>query len=490
MNKITKLLIMCLTAVSATSCNSWLEVEQDDNVMENDLFDDQDGFQMALNGVYLNMNSSSGYGSSLSMTTVDVMAQYYDCSASDHTYGLLQEYAYDQTNVESTFSSIWQSAYQQIANLNAIIEHCDEDGGALHEGYYELFKGEALGLRAMYHFDMLRLFGPLWSNRSAASIPYVTSSDRTIQPLLSADSVMECVMADLEEAANLLREVDPVITEGPRNESGGTEGNDMYYRLYRMNYFAVQTLRARAALYMQDYTNAKNYAVETIQAATRASMFQLINSAYIQSYSLDHVFEPEVLFALYNTQRGDLFDSYFSESNDARTMLATAENRVTNMYENTTDWRVDRFWDNAENSQANIFIKYEDQTPSTLLGDQWDRVRYMIPLIRLSELYLIVAECVGLQELNVTEAVESYLNPLRQARNEMPIEGEISTAQLREYIMNEYIRDFVGEGQTFFYFKRNELSSIPNGETAGATIPMDASRYVVPLPDSETDQRE
>ena len=99
----------------------------------------------------------------------------------------------------------------------------------------------------------------------------------------------------------------------------------------------------------------------------------------------------------------------------------------------------------------------------------------MTPLIRLSELYLIAAECVGLQgEMNVADAVGLYLNPLRQARNEMPLEITISTTQLREYIQNEYIREFVGEGQTFFYYKRNELSTIPSGEDANATIYMDA----------------
>lgn len=490
MNKITKLFIISL-AILATSCNTWLDVEQEDNVMENDLFTSQDGFQMALNGVYLNMNSTSNYGGSMSMTTVDILAQYYDCSASDHAYGLLQDFAYDQATVESTMDAIWTSSYQQIANLNAIIEHCDEDGDALHDGYYELFKGEALGLRAMYHFDLLRLFGPLWSNRSAESIPYVTSSDREIRPLLSADSVMACVMADLEEAANLLRNVDPVTTEGPRNESGGTEGNDMYYRLYRMNYFAVQALRARAALWMQDYTSARDYAVETIQAATNNSMFQLITPTYFASYTLDRIFEPEVLFALYTNQRGDLFDTYFSESNDARNLLALVQDRQTMMYENATDYRSQRYWGAAENSNASIFVRYEDQTASANLEDQWERVRYMIPLIRLSELYLIAAECVGLQgEMNVADAVELYLNPLRQARNEMPLETTISTTQLREYIQNEYIREFVGEGQTFFFYKRNELSTIPSGEDANATIYMDASRYVVPLPDSETDQRE
>ena len=260
-----------------------------------------------------------------------------------------------------------------------------------------------------------------------------------------ADSVMACVMADLEEAANLLRNVDPVTTEGPRNESGGTEGNDMYYRLYRMNYFAVQALRARAALWMQDYTSARDYAVETIQAATNNSMFQLITPTYFASYTLDRVFEPEVLFALYTNQRGDLFDTYFSESNDARNLLALVQDRQTMMYENTTDYRSQRYWGSAENSQASIFVRYEDQTASANLEDQWERVRYMIPLIRLSELYLIAAECVGLQgEMNVADAVGLYLNPLRQARNEMPLETTISTTQLREYIQNEYIREFVG----------------------------------------------
>ena len=52
MTKIIKLLIVCL-ALGLTSCNTWLDVEQEDSVMEKDLFESLDGFQMALNGVYL-----------------------------------------------------------------------------------------------------------------------------------------------------------------------------------------------------------------------------------------------------------------------------------------------------------------------------------------------------------------------------------------------------------------------------------------------------
>lgn len=494
MTKIIKLLIVCL-ALGLTSCNTWLDVEQEDSVMEKDLFESLDGFQMALNGVYLNMNSSSSYGGAMTMSVVDVLAQYYDCSNTDHNYNALQSFQYDSDRPVSQFSSIWQVAYQQISYLNAVIEHCDEDRDVLNDTYYGLIKGEALGLRALYHFDLLRLFGPLWSNKEAESIPYMKSSNRSIQPLISADSVIDCVLEDLADAADLLRDIDPVVTEGGRNESGGDAGNDFYYRVYRMNYFAVQALRARASLWAQDYTNAKNYAVETIQAATTDSLFRLYYSDYAATYTYDRVFEPEILFALYNSARGDAcYDTYFTEDLGYTNILGMATGRAESMY-SPTDYRLTRFWEGdqpvgSDEYKFDLFIKYEELSATgTTASEQWNRVRYMIPLFRLSELYLIAAECTGIHEQNVAEAVEQYLNPLRRARNEISLESSITISELRDYIKNEYICDFIGEGQTFFYFKRNELQTIPNG-ASGDDQAMALTNYVIPLPDSEMDQRE
>ena len=321
------------------------------------------------------------------------------------------------------------------------------------------------------------------------------SSNRSIQPLISADSVIDCVLEDLAEAADLLRDIDPVVTEGGRNESGGDAGNDFYYRVYRMNYFAVQALRARASLWAQDYTNAKNYAVETIQAATTDSLFRLYYSDYAATYTYDRVFEPEILFALYNSARGDAcYDTYFTEDLGYTNILGMAAGRAESMY-SPTDYRLTRFWEGdqpvgSDEYKFDLFIKYEELSATgTTASEQWNRVRYMIPLFRLSELYLIAAECTGIHEQNVAEAVEQYLNPLRRARNEISLESSITISELRDYIKNEYICDFIGEGQTFFYFKRNELQTIPNG-ASGDDQAMALTNYVIPLPDSEMDQRE
>ena len=53
--------------------------------------------------------------------------------------------------------------------------------------YYETMKGEALGLRAFLHFDLLRLYGPISSeNPNGEAIPYRTTFDNEATPVLSA----------------------------------------------------------------------------------------------------------------------------------------------------------------------------------------------------------------------------------------------------------------------------------------------------------------
>ena len=79
MNRIKRIWILGLLLIGA-SCNSWLDVAPEDQIMEKDLFEEREGFLMALNGVYLNMNSSSNYGGNLSAGIIDVMAQYYNCT--------------------------------------------------------------------------------------------------------------------------------------------------------------------------------------------------------------------------------------------------------------------------------------------------------------------------------------------------------------------------------------------------------------------------
>lgn len=47
----------------------------------------------------------------------------------------------------------------------------------------------------------------------------------------------------------------------------------------------------------------------------------------------------------------------------------------------------------------------------------------------------------------------------------------------------------LGEGQLFFFYKRQEMVNISDGNQATGTKNVELAKYVVPLPESETDQR-
>ena len=103
-------------------------------------------------------------------------------------------------------------------------------------------------------------------------------------------------------------------------------------------------------------------------------------------------------------------------------------------------------------------------------------------MIRMSEMFFIVAETTD----DMDEARE-VLNRLRRNRGQIPFE-ENEQIDVKSVVAEEYIREFFGEGQLFYYYKRVNASSIPAGN-GGAAIAMDAAKYCLPVPRSETDYR-
>ena len=68
-------------------------------------------------------------------------------------------------------------------------------------------------------------------------------------------------------------------------------------------------------------------------------------------------------------------------------------------------------------------------------------------------------------------------------------QNAIDEDALKNLIRAEYVREFIGEGQLFFYYKRNGLQNIPDGATVSSVKSMSLDSYVFPLPDGETSQR-
>ena len=221
-----KKIYILIAVFSLTSCAGWLSVDSTDRIMEDKLYEDREGFYTALNGVYIDLVKTSLYSGTFGPSVPDILAQYYDTSVDSHMNGSLAQFQAESKRL--AVSDTWTRAYYLILNINKIIEQADlRKGTVLNEMDYSLVKGEALALRAMLHFDLFRYFAPSYSLSPAAkAIPYATSSDPQVYPLLKSSEVVNLLKGDLKDAMGLLKDSDPVISEGKKETDNG--GRNLY----------------------------------------------------------------------------------------------------------------------------------------------------------------------------------------------------------------------------------------------------------------------
>ncbi len=472
--------VCCLLA----SCSGWLEVKPYDKISEDELLRSEEGYQKMLNGIYIDLNADALYGKSLSVEMIEMMGGAYTIGSDNSVWGNykdLSSYQYTTEYWRDRMDQTWNKAYALILNCNKILETIDDNKALFSDANYYVIKGEAQALRAMLHFDMLRLFGPVYSKDSdKTAIPYYIKVGNTPEELLTAKEVAEKVVSDLEEARVLLAN-DPVRTEGTMM-SGTQDGtsNFMRYRALRLNYYAVEALLARAYLYMGDKTNAFKYSTDVIRAVD-SGIFPFVDKSLVVGSPADpdRIFSSEVIFALSNTSRGNLFKNYYDPSRLPNYVFRMDNNLMNNLiYGGATttggyqdDYRYRAGW--IATGSNRYFYKYSDMVATGSIQNT------MVPMIRMGEMFLIAAES---QSDNLASGTQ-YVNALRRNRGVANL--QTLTPDLLKY---EYIRELYGEGQLFYLYKRLNCDIITSSSSSKNTKASDLV-FVVPLPDSETENR-
>lgn len=475
-------LFAILSLMTAVSCDAWLDVKPYDKMAEDELLSSEEGFIKFLNGIYIELNKDMLYGGALSVEMVEIMGGAYAVGTDNSVWGNyadLAEYEYGTEYWRARMNETWNKAYSLILNCNLLLENLESTGVKFSGDNMKVIKGEAIALRAMLHFDMLRLFGPVYSrNPQALSIPYYKKYTLVPNALLPASEVASEIMNDLQEARILLAN-DPIVTSGTMTTPPADASSVfMYYRNLRLNYYAVTGLMARCALYFGDRESAYEYSTEVIDASN-AGIFPFVDKSLVTGSpdDPDRIFSSEVIFALTHSQRNTLFKSYFDPSRIPNYVFRMDNDLMSNVVfgggamtgGNQDDYRYRVNW--VATGANRYFYKYSD------MNDTGNICNTMIPMIRLGEMYLIAAE-------SRSEDIGSglaYVNALRSNRG---VNGLQSLT--REILQYEYIRELYGEGQLFFMYKRMFTPVLFTSNANRNPQPSDAI-FVVPLPDSETD---
>lgn len=483
MKKIIYTMIIACTTLFA-SCDSWLEVKPYDQIAEGELQKSEEGYQKMLNGIYIDLNSDALYGQTLSVEMIEVMGGAYTIGTDNSVWGNykdLSSYKYNTEYWRNRLDQTWNKAYALILNCNKILETIDGNKNLFTDGSYYIIKGEALALRAMLHFDMLRLFGPVYSKDSdKKAIPYYTKQTNSPEPILTAQEVMEKITTDYEDALNYLAN-DPVKTEGTMmssTEDGSS--NFLRYRALRLNYYAVEALMARAYLYMGNKTEAFKYATDVIKTADQ-NIFPFVDKNLVigSPADPDRIFSSEVLFALTNTSRGTIHKNFFDPSRLPNYVFRMDDSMMSNLvyggaaatggYQD--DYRYRACW--MATGSNRYFYKYSDMVANGSIQNT------MIPMVRLGEMFLIAAE----SQSGDLKAGVQYVNALRRNRGVANL-----TTLTPDLLKYEYIRELYGEGQLFFLYKRLN-SDIITSATSSKNPKASDLIFVVPLPDTETENR-
>ncbi len=495
-----KIQILLLGAMLGfTACNDWLDVNPKTSIPTDKQFSSESGFKDALTGVYIKMGSATLYGADLSYGYIDELAGIYSGYPGYETSIVFdQSMVYDYDNKFKTKkNAIYADFYNVIANVNNIIAHTESKREVLvTPRYYETMRGEALALRAFLHFDLLRLFGPIYKEEpNAKAIAYRTTYDRVPTPILTAQAVVEAVLKDLHEAEDLLKSSDPLdFFTDPYDEGYKSKNGFLINREFRMNLFAVKAMLARVYCYKGDAESkalALKYAREVIDANQH---FKLIDAQSAANYNSIRYSEQIFGLSVYELDKLLTANGMDAEGERSDMHYTTSESHFNEFFETAgvgvTDWRkLPEMFELTGASDVRAFCRKYNQKP---LKEAYTYVGAdAIPLIRLPEMYYIVAEC----EPDAQKSADA-LNAVRFARgisfadevrtehydDAQPMAGVTRTQTKRiNEIMKEYRKEFFAEGKLFFFLKAH------NYETwLGCGVnSMTKTQYRMPLPDDE-----
>ncbi|MEJ2879795.1 RagB/SusD family nutrient uptake outer membrane protein [Pedobacter sp. GR22-6] len=455
MNNLYIKAILLILPLYLLSCNKWLDVEPKSQVRDNDLFSTETGFKEALAGVYASLTYEPLYGREMTFGLVGVLGYEWDYQSD--AYDSDKFFEYKSLQSLNRTEALWNGMYTSIANNNKLLEEIDAKKSIFQQGNYEVIKGESLALRAFLHFDLLRVFGASFEeNPNKIAIPYFKKTGKEIAAQLTVSQVLDLAISDLNEAAELLKQ-DPILT-GRVITSLDDQGYLMNRQLH-LNYYAVKALLARIYLYKKDTEKA----YENAKIIIDANKFPWILQANIAS---DLVYSTEHLFALNVTRLETIYQNSFTATGGNRfSMLGSTYSE----YYTSTDYRYLRWF--TVTVDGNYYLNKYNQT--NILAASRNR----IPMLKLSEMYFIAAE--ALKNTNIGQAA-NMINVLREHRGLTTT--TIDASNIDAVIQQEFRKEFIGEGQLFFYYKRKNLSRIPRATSFDI---ISLKGYKLPIPVSE-----
>lgn len=358
--------IATVMMIFAVSCEDLLDKKPPLQLDNDQVLGTYELILQATNAAYSPLYSAAYYGRNF-VVRPDLMGN--NAKQSPRSSGRFQE-EYNWNITPGDNVGVWTQAYDVIARVNNVLEYIDDiDEDGVTDDMKNQVKGECLFLRALCHWDLVRAFGQpyTYDGGNTLGVPIITKTEIAKPERNTVKEVYEdLIVPDLTSAIALLS--DP----GRGNEPKAFACKE-----------AAQAILAKVYLYMADWSNAAALAGEVI-SSPKYSMYTAAN--YLSVW--DGSNSDEVIFLIYGSNVESVFPSWdeigYIYNPDGYGDVC-ASNDLLNLFD-PADVRGQLFNDSPAYAGYYWPAKYPGKSGDTRVNN--------IPVIRLSEMYLIRAEAV------------------------------------------------------------------------------------------------
>ena len=449
-----------------SSCEKVMEVEPDFQKDGSQIFKSLDDYEFVLTGAYSQFRSVGYFGSGGQTTSTwamlpDMMGD--DLAQTAEDLGNWQNQTnWNYTSDEPDIAQAWTSAYNIITQANLVLRNI-EQFSATSPNRVNRIKGQALAIRGMVHFDLLRFWGESYDrNSTKLGVPYKMTVNKDDMPSrLTVKETYDKIFADLNEAETLLGTVDRAINS--------SSSRAMIDRL------ATRALLARLNLYVKNYAEAERYATLVINDRPLASKTDFPRIWKDESAA-------EVIWSV-TFSAGEGSPSSGAHNGPSNRNRFRPTNPIMASFDQANDVRFPAYFSTRLRSGVSRPIVNKFLGRGTAVDNlvNWK-------VLRTGEMYLIRAEARALQG-NTLGALED-LNTLRAARINGYTPVVLAGQALLDAIYMERRKELFGEGHRWFDVRRTTSNLV---RTDCGTIARDCAiaptdrEWVWPIPQGEID---
>lgn len=433
MRNIFKTLFLSSTlALTVSSC----EMDQfpNDSISAGTAWQTVDDAVKFRSGIYSYFKSING---GIYTYTADLQSDLFNATVSfGNSGGDMHRWDFDASQYD--IEDIWQYNYITINNCNNIITNIDAITSEDEEGAatLKMIKGEAHLMRAICYHTLALRYAQDYEPGSAASakgLPLVVTPEPLGKPSRSS----------LEETYKLIKED---INVARANLTTAGAANSVYFTVD-----VIDALEARVDLYMHNYSSAVNLAKGLIANYPLVDGVEAFSNMWLNDES------SEIIYRTFQSvdERSNSMYIYlnFSTATESFSPNFVPSQWVLDLYEDgdirkEVYYRKDKITCQEVVTEDVYMLNKYPGNPS--LKKSLYEYYHMSKVFRAAEAYLIAAEA-SYMNGDETNAL-NFLNDLRIKRgaSELAVSGDA----LFKEIKNEWIREFIGEGQRMNDIKR------------------------------------